>query len=81
MREDATNRQPHEPLSSAVAELGRRYSAGEVSRERLDARLLEVRIGPGLRRSRSRALPAIPTPVTFFSLEHVAPAAGRTLWA
>lgn len=67
-----TNRQEHEPLSSAVAELGRRYSAGDVSRERLDTRLLELRICPELRRSRSRSLPAVPAPVVFYSLEPVA---------
>lgn len=76
MSEEVTNRQLHEPLSSAVAELGRRYSAGDVSRERLDARLLELRIRPELRRSRSRALPATPAPVTFYSLEPVAAGAG-----
>lgn len=78
MREDSTNTRPAstEPLSAAVAELGRRYSAGEVSRERLDVRLLEIRISPELRRGRSRALPAIPAPVTFYSLEHVAAVGG-----
>ncbi|HEY9285909.1 MAG TPA: hypothetical protein VIP46_20840 [Pyrinomonadaceae bacterium] len=72
MSRDVTNNQ-HEPLSSSVAELGRRYASGDVTRERLDARLLELRICPELRRSRSRALPALPPPVTFHSLE---PAAG-----
>lgn len=72
MREDVTSRQQHEPLSSSVAELGRRYAAGDVSRDRLDARLLELRICPELRRSRSRALPTISAPVTIHSLEPVA---------
>lgn len=72
MSELLTDVGEREPLPSAVAELGRRYSAGEVSRERLDSRLAELRARPQLRRSRSRALPAVLLPVTFYALERVA---------
>lgn len=72
MREGVTNEQPHEPLSAAVAELGRRFAAADISRERLDTRLVQLRAFPQLRHSRLRALPVTLPPVTFYSFEPVA---------
>lgn len=62
-----------EPLHSAILELGRRYSAGEITRERRDARLVELnKRQPTLRRKRARSLClTIPAPVTFLSIEQI----------
>lgn len=77
MRADATTRpqaeseRERESLTTAVVECSRRHSAGDITRARLDARLIELRTRPDLRRRRSRSLPSPPPPVTFHSLEHV----------
>ena len=62
-----------EPLPAAIRELGRRYAAGEISRERRDARLVELnKRRPALRRKRARSLRlTIPPPVTFLSIEQI----------
>ncbi|MDQ1592973.1 MAG: hypothetical protein QOG71_3600 [Pyrinomonadaceae bacterium] len=59
-----------EPLHIAILELGRRYASGEITRERRDARLVELnKRRPTTRRRRTRSLGlAIPAPVTFYSL-------------
>ena len=60
-----------EPLHLAILELGRRYEAGEISRERRDARLVELnKRRPASRRRRARALSlTIPAPITFYALD------------
>lgn len=60
-----------EPLFSSFLELGRRYSAGEITRERRDARLVELnKRQPTLRRKRARSLSVtIPAPIIFYSLD------------
>jgi hypothetical protein len=63
-----------EPLSSAILELSRRFEAGEISRERRDARLVELnKRRPSSRRRRARSLSlTLPAPVTFYSLDEAA---------
>ena len=60
-----------EPLHLAILELGRRYEAGEISRECRDARLVELnKRRPASRRRRARVLSlTIPAPITFYSLD------------
>lgn len=63
-----------EPLHVAILELGRRYAAGEITRERRDARLVELnKRRPTSRRKRARSLClTTPAPVTFYSLDEAA---------
>jgi hypothetical protein len=60
-----------EPLHVAILELGRRYAAGEITREWRDARLVELnKRRPAARRRRVRSLSlTLPAPVTFYSLD------------
>ncbi|HZH33004.1 MAG TPA: hypothetical protein VEY11_19710 [Pyrinomonadaceae bacterium] len=60
-----------EPLHVAIRELGRRYASGEITRERRDARLVELnkrRTAARRRRARSLSL-TLAAPVTFYSLD------------
>ena len=63
-----------EPLHVAIRELGQRYEAGQITRERRDARLAELnKRRPDARRKRARALSlTVPAPVTFYSLDEAA---------
>jgi hypothetical protein len=63
-----------EPVPVAIRELGRRYAAGEITRERRDARLVELnKRRPAARRKRARSLSlTAPAPVTFYSLDEAA---------
>jgi hypothetical protein len=60
-----------EPLPVAIRELGQRYAAGQITRERRDARLVELhKRQPTLRRKRARSLSlTTPAPVQFYSLD------------
>ncbi len=62
-----------EPLHATILELGRRYAAGEITRERRDDRLVGLnQPQPTLRRKRARSLRlTIPAPVTFLSIEQI----------
>lgn len=60
-----------EPLPVAIRELGQRYAAGQITRERRDARLVELnKRQPTLRRKRARSLClSAPAPIQFYSLD------------
>ncbi|HYO90340.1 MAG TPA: hypothetical protein VEQ40_01835 [Pyrinomonadaceae bacterium] len=62
-----------EPLHVAILELGRRYSSGAITRDRLFSRLRELSAADSTtRRQRSRSLPQVSRPVTFYSLDEAA---------
>jgi hypothetical protein len=62
-----------EPLSAAILELGRCYSSGAITRDRLFSRLRELSVAESTtRRRRPRTLPQLVPPVTFYSLDEAA---------
>lgn len=62
-----------EPLHVAILELGRRYSSGSITRDRLFTRLRELSAADSpTRRRRPRTLPQPLPPVTFYSLDEAA---------
>jgi hypothetical protein len=65
-----------EPIEAAVRELSARIAEQNATRRRLFSRIDELRgLSPHLRRRRARPVPpALPHPVTFFSIEEAAPA-------
>lgn len=60
-----------EPLNAAVMEVARRFASGEITRERRDARIAELRgLQPRLRRRSTRRPPDPQAPpVTFYSID------------
>ncbi len=59
-----------EPLHIALLELGRRYSSGAITRDRVFSRLRELSAADSTtRRRRPRTLPQPVPPVTFYSLD------------
>ena len=70
-----------EPIEAAVRELSGRIAENNAARRQLFSRIDELRgFTPGLRRQRSRpAPPAMPHPVTFFSIEEAADIDAGTL--